>query len=106
MERWGQTATEADIGIEDYAAYVKVSNRLHNYQKDYAHYFQPAMGLSVKTPAAAVDAILLVARKSKNWQEFDPRWLSNDFTFNAMSTWLRDQGFFKSPHTIEIETLR
>jgi hypothetical protein len=110
-EKWGHTASDKDIGLEHEAAFIKTSNRLHEYLVKHEKYFQPAMRLSIKNPERAVYGMMCVCKTSKNWAIFEPHWLANDVTFTKLDVWLRDQGFYRSPNTVEkplnkIETLR
>lgn len=94
--KWGTTAK--DIEHEHRFSFLQVSNRIAMYLEQHQHEFQPTMKIGPKNPEAAARGLIACAQQSSNWDNFDPKWLSNDISIRKLDIWLRNQGFFKTAH--------
>jgi hypothetical protein len=91
--KWGTTAK--DIEHEHRFSFLCASNRVMKYLVEHQNEFEPLMKLSPLNPKDAARGLIACAQQSGNWNNFDPKWLSNDLSIGKLDIWLRNQGFFK-----------
>jgi hypothetical protein len=93
-EKWGNIEPANFESIHLFS-FIRAANRLHDYLKENEKFFEPLMKVRLKAPQPAIVGLIACAKQSNNWNNFDPKWLSNDISFSKLDLWLRNQGFFK-----------
>lgn len=93
MTKWGHNSM--DISVGELPTFVRVSNRLVKYLKEVESNLQPLMGLSLKRPNLAVEGLMRSNNVTRS--DFLPIWLANDISIAKLDSWLKTQGFFKTP---------